>query len=66
MQYFPDTMPKGREPHRTYTFNVLNTLRPEYVRSIIEHAQSQRNEAGDESREGEAILMSSDWQARLE
>ena len=31
MIYFPDDYPKGREPDRTYTFNVLNTLRNQYV-----------------------------------
>ena len=31
MKYFPDDYPKGREPDRTYTFNVLNTLRNQYV-----------------------------------
>ena len=31
MLYLPDVLPKGREPDRAYLFNVLNTLRPEYV-----------------------------------
>ena len=31
MKYFPDDYPRGREPDRTYTFNVLNTLRNQYV-----------------------------------
>ena len=31
MLYFPDSYPKGREPVRTDTFNVLNTLRNKYV-----------------------------------
>ena len=35
MKYFPDDYPKGREPDRTYTFNVLNTLRNLYVQEII-------------------------------
>ncbi len=35
MKYFPDDYPKGREPDRTYTFNVLNTLRNQYVQEII-------------------------------
>ena len=26
MKYFPDSMPKGRQPDRTYFFNVLNTI----------------------------------------
>jgi hypothetical protein len=47
MLYFPDKMPKGRLPDREYTFNVLNTLRPDYVREIIQHAQKLRNAAED-------------------
>ena len=31
MKNFQDEYPKGREPDRTYTFNVLNTLRNQYV-----------------------------------
>ena len=38
MKYFPDEYPKGREPDRTYTFNVLNTMRNQYVQGIIKHA----------------------------
>ena len=28
MMYFPDRMPKGRWPDRTYFYTVLNTLYP--------------------------------------
>ena len=31
MAFFPDKLPKGRLPDRDYTFNVLNTLREDYV-----------------------------------
>ena len=26
MKYFPDKLPKGRQPSRDYFFNILNTL----------------------------------------
>ena len=29
-RYLPDKLPKGRMPDRTYYFNVMNTLYPEY------------------------------------
>jgi hypothetical protein len=45
MKYFPDEYPKGREPDRTYTFNVLNTMRNQYVQDIIKHAHNIRNSA---------------------
>jgi hypothetical protein len=38
LQYFPDSYPKGRAPDRTYTFNVLHTVRPDYVKNLIRHS----------------------------
>ena len=31
MYYFPNQMPKGKLPPRTYFFNVLNTVEHEYT-----------------------------------
>jgi hypothetical protein len=39
MQFFPDNMPKGRSIDRSYFFNVLNTLHPEYTQAIVKHAE---------------------------
>jgi len=33
MLYFPDSLPQGRLPDRTYFFNVMHTLRPELVKA---------------------------------
>ena len=44
--YFPDKLPKGRNPGREYFFNVLNTLHPDYVQALVEHAQKLRYSAG--------------------
>ena len=38
MQYLQDEYPKDRFPDREYFFTVLNTVHPEYVRKMIEHA----------------------------
>ena len=43
MLYMPSKLPKGRSPDRTYFFNIMNTLYENYVASIIEHANKQRN-----------------------
>jgi hypothetical protein len=45
--YFPDRYPKGRTADREYTFNVLNTLRPDYVSLIIKNAYDQRNSSAN-------------------
>ena len=31
MQFFPDEYPEGKGPPRTYFFNVLNTVHPDYL-----------------------------------
>ena len=42
MQYLMDEYPANRLPDRDYFFTVLNTVHPEHVRKMIEHAQAQR------------------------
>ena len=38
MIYFPDIYPKNKGPPRTYFFNVLNTVHPEYLQQCLAHA----------------------------
>ena len=42
MQYFPDVYPKGKGPPRKYFFDVLNTVMPEYLSMILNHANEAR------------------------
>ena len=35
---FPTKLPKNRVPDRDYFFNILNTFQPDYLRTLIEHA----------------------------
>jgi hypothetical protein len=37
--YVPDSFPKGRQLDRTYFFNIMNTLNPEYTQAIIKYAE---------------------------
>ena len=41
-QYFPDTYPKDKGPPHQYFFDVLNTVYPDYLRQIMEHAARER------------------------
>ena len=50
MSLFPDKYPKGKGPPRDYFFNVLNTLHPEYLQNVMNHANKQRH-----TSEGEAM-----------
>ena len=38
--YFPDKYPKGRSCCRDYMYNVWNTLHPNDVKTVIDHANS--------------------------
>ena len=42
MVYLPDSLPKGKLHDRTFFFNILMTVKPEYVQAIVEHANKQR------------------------
>ena len=50
MQHFPDKLPRGRLPDRTYFFNILNSCNSEYVNHLIQHANLQRNSVAGEDR----------------
>ena len=41
--YLPDKLPKGRMPDRKWFFNVLNTVAPEVVKAMLEHALNARH-----------------------
>ena len=58
MKYFPDKLPKGRLPCREYMFNILNTLNPQYVSELIQHANKARNSAGEFKSDSETIVIS--------
>ena len=42
MIYMPTQLPKGKSISREYFMNILNTAYPEYVKKLIDHANSQR------------------------
>ena len=51
MQFMPDPSPDGRLPDRKYFFNVLNTVRPEYMKNVIDYANNLRMSAQAESQQ---------------
>ena len=65
MQYFPDAYPKGKGPPREYFFNVLNTLRPEYLQQVMAHANKQRMSSEGEGMQRQSIEMSQYWEEQL-
>lgn len=63
--YFPDKYPKGRQADREYFFNIANTLHPDVVKDVIEHASNQRYSLSGEKQQQEAIVISDDWAEEL-
>ena len=41
-QYFPDVFSPGKGPAREYFYNVLNTVHPEYLERLLNHANKER------------------------
>ena len=37
-KYFPDQYAVGKGPGRDYLFNVLNTIQPDFLKQMIDHA----------------------------
>ena len=65
-QYFPDAMPKGRAMFRSYMYNVWNTIHPEQVKEVIQHANRQRYAVTSEKVQEESIIISEAWKKELD
>ena len=65
MAYFPDKLPKGRNPGREYTWNILNSLNEPYVQRLIDHANRQRYTTENEEKKDEAIEVTEEWMELL-
>jgi hypothetical protein len=64
MQYMPDKTAKGKGIDREYFFNVLNTVHPERMAKMIEHANKLRFD-GHKGIEQETVVVTEDWWAQL-
>ena len=64
-KHVPTTFPKGRQIDRTYFFNVLNTVHPDQVKEILNHAYTQRNAGIAEEEKMEKIAITEDWLEQL-
>ena len=65
MAYLPDRLPKGRVPDRTYFFNVLHSLYPEFVKQMVRVAQDNRHVAAKNSFDNGVVKVSDDWWKKL-
>ena len=65
MLYFPDNFAENKYPSRSYFFDVLNTVHPEYLEQIMAHANKQRHMATGDAMANERIKISEAWQDEL-
>ena len=62
MKYMPDkSMSRGKIIDRAYFFNVLNTLRKDYLTHIVTEAQKMRAKGVVEHGDPEQIMMTPAW-----
>jgi hypothetical protein len=61
MSLMPDRLPKGKTVDREYFFNCLNTVRPDYVKDMVDHANNLRFKAGQKNNEMDEIKVSDHW-----
>ena len=64
-KYFPDKFPIGKGPPREYFFNVLNTVHPDYLEQVMDHANKQRMTAEGVDMKKESIQISQYWEEQL-
>ena len=50
---------------RTYFFNIMMTLNPEYTGNLIIHAEKQRHSAEAQNNADQSISISPQWWANL-
>ena len=59
--YFQDTYTDQKAPNREYFFNILNTIYPDYLKSIVDHAREQRFTLAAEDAKPHAIHATDEW-----
>ena len=63
--YFPDKLPKGRQMDKTYMYNIWNTVHPDQVQAVIEHANEVRYGTANERVQDESIKITDKWEQEL-
>ena len=61
LKYFPDNLPEGKFPCKSYFHNILHTLHPVYTNNIIMHAHQKRHGGEAAAEKEEAIEVTDEW-----
>ena len=59
--YYPSDFIKGKKLDREFVFNILNTMHPGYLESIVTYANKLRNTTTKENEAKETILATEEW-----
>ena len=65
-ELLPDKFPLGRQCDKSYLYNCWNTLYPQEVKAVIDHANSQRYSVDNDKVKENSIMLSSHWKDELE
>ena len=52
-------------PERDFFFNIIGTIKPDYLKQIINEANKNRNVAGDQKIEKDYIILNDSWLDKL-
>ena len=64
--YLPElTMNSNRLPERDFFFGILGTIKPDYLKQIINDAHKNRYEAGNKDQEKNYIMIKDKWLEEL-
>ena len=59
--YFQDEYAEDRGPYRKYFFDILNSIYPDYLSQIMNHASKQRFTVDGDEAKKEAIVATDEW-----
>ena len=63
--YFNDEFPEEKVPNREYFYNILNTIYPDYLKSIMAHASKERYAVDGEVQKIHTIEATQEWEDEL-
>ena len=63
--YFQNDFADQKVPNREYFFNVLNSIYPEYLQSVMRHAAKLRFTLEGSDEKPEAIQATDEWLNQL-
>ena len=65
-KFLPEQKTKADAPDRIYFFNILNTVEPDYVQSLMKHAQALRFGEKGKDADRNRIEITEEWMKELQ